>query len=88
MPQHKSAVKRMRTNAKRRDRNRQVRSRVHTALRRLEEAPAETQAEELRRVTSELDNAVRKGVVKKNTANRRKSRLTKRLNRQQGEETA
>jgi small subunit ribosomal protein S20 len=81
MPQHKSAWKRVRTSAKRRDRNRTVRAEVHTAIRHFEEAAKDEKAALLRKATSVLDNAVRKGVVKDRTASRRKSRLAKRLNR-------
>jgi len=81
MPQHKSAGKRIRKSEKQRERNRAVRARVRTALRRLDEAPVAEQSESLRQATSELDNAVRKGVIKKNTANRKKSRLAKRVQR-------
>ena len=81
MPQHKSAEKRMRTSAKRRERNRQVRARVRGAIRRFREAAASERPAELQRVTRELDNAVRKGVLKENTCNRMKSRLAKAANR-------
>jgi small subunit ribosomal protein S20 len=81
MPQHKSAWKRVRTSEKRRDRNRSVRAEVHTAIRQFQEAPKDEKAEQLRKATSVLDNAVRKGVVKDRTASRRKSRLAKLLNR-------
>jgi len=82
MPQHKSAEKRIRTSERQRERNRSVRSRVRTAIRKFEEAPADQKPAALREVSSELDNAVRKGVIKENTANRKKSRLALSLNRQ------
>ncbi len=83
MPQHKSAEKRMRQSEKRRTRNREVRARVRTALRRFSECPLDEKPEALRRATSELDNAVRKGIVKENTASRRKSRMARELLRLQ-----
>ncbi|MBD3336838.1 MAG: 30S ribosomal protein S20 [Candidatus Eisenbacteria bacterium] len=82
MPQHKSCKKRLRQDAKRRARNRGVKSRVHTALRNLEAAKAEQIPEALRRAHSELDNALRKGVLKENTVNRKKSRLAKWVQKQ------
>ena len=87
MPQHKSARKRVRTNEKRRERNRQVRSRIRTAVRDLDQGPVEEQPELFRRVTSELDVAARKGIVKKSTASRRKSRFAKALNRANAEQS-
>lgn len=81
MPQHKSAWKRVRTSAKRRERNRAVRAEVRTAIRHFEEAAKDEKPALLREAASTLDNAVRKGIVKESTANRRKSRLAKSLNR-------
>lgn len=83
MPQHKSAEKRARQNEKRRDRNREVRSRLRTAIRRFREASLAEKPELMRQATSELDNAVRKGIIKENTANRRKSRMAREITRLQ-----
>jgi len=82
LPQHESNKKRMRQDERRRARNRRVRSQVQTALRKLQEGKPAELAELLRSATSELDNARRKGVLKENTVNRKKSRLTKWVNRQ------
>ncbi|MFH1143072.1 MAG: 30S ribosomal protein S20 [Candidatus Eisenbacteria bacterium] len=87
MPQHKSAVKRIRTSDRQRLRNRSVRTRMRNAVRKFEEASAQEKAAALRLATSELDNAVRKGVIKENTANRKKSRLARSLNRLAAEKT-
>jgi small subunit ribosomal protein S20 len=84
LPQHQSAKKRIRQDEKRRARNRAVRSRVHSAVRKLQEAKPEDMPELLRRAVSELDNAQRKGVLKEGTVNRRKSRLTRWVNTQVG----
>jgi small subunit ribosomal protein S20 len=81
MPQHKSAWKRVRTTAKRSERNRAARAAMRTAIRRFKEAPKEEKPELLRQATSMLDNAVRKGIEKDRTASRRKSRLARLLNR-------
>ena len=85
MPHHKSAWKRMRTNEKRRLRNRAVRSRVRKAIKKFRLAPIEEKPQLLRKATSELDNAVRKGVIKDRTAIRYKSRLARLLNKLQKE---
>lgn len=67
----------------RRRRNNAIRSRVKTSVRRLDEA---LKAADLERATkalsqafSQLDRAVTKGVIHKNEANRRKARLSLRL---------
>jgi small subunit ribosomal protein S20 len=82
MPHHKSAEKRMRTSERDRKRNIAVKSQVRGATRKVrEEAKSEGAAELLRNAHSVLDNAARKGVVHKNTANRMKSRLAKAVGR-------
>jgi small subunit ribosomal protein S20 len=67
-----TAKKREIQNAKRELRNRAFRSKTRTAMRSLENSP-----EELSLVYSLLDKGVKKGVFKKNKANRLKSRLSK-----------
>lgn len=83
MPNSKSAAKRNRQNAVRRDRNREVRSRLRTFSRRFEEALTAKDAtraqEAFQAVTSELDRAARKGVIPRARASRRKSRMAARL---------
>ena len=77
MPNLKSAKKRMRQNVVRHDRNIQVRSRIKSARRAMLEALAakdtEAGAEALRSYSSVLDKAAKAGVIKKNTAIRRKT---------------
>ena len=77
MPNLKSAKKRMRQNVVRRDRNVQVRSRIKTARRSMMEAleakDAEAGATALKTYSSVLDKAAKAGVIKKNTAIRRKT---------------
>ncbi len=77
MANTKSAVKRARTSLKRNLRNRMVKSRVRTFIRSFTE---EQTLETLRAAISEIDRAVVKGVMHRNTASRKKSRLTRRLN--------
>lgn len=92
MANHKSALKRIRTSEKRRVRNKQYRSQTRTQIKKarvsmehgtVEEAIAETQA-----AISRLDKAADKGIIHKNNAARRKSRLMKRLNALQAEAEA
>ena len=83
MPQHKSCEKRMRTSEKQRARNRAVKTEVRHTVRDFVAAPVTEKPAMLRNVLSVLDNAARKGIIKNATADRRKSRLTKLINREQ-----
>ena len=79
-----SALKRVRSNSRKRIRNRTVRTRTRTAVRTAREALAKpNNADEARQVTmqaiSALDKAAEKGVLHKKNASRRKSRLMKKL---------
>lgn len=75
----RSAIKRARQAEKRRLRNRSVKSLMRTRARRFYEAleSGGDAAEALRKAISAIDKALKKGVVHKNTAARRKSRLMK-----------
>jgi small subunit ribosomal protein S20 len=78
MPQHKSAEKRMRTNDRDKAKNRAVRGDIRRATKDLKAVlNTEKADEQLREVHSVLDKAVKKGVIPKNRANRRKSRTAK-----------
>ena len=74
-----SAVKRIRTAAKSRAKNRAVMSKINTMRRPVIEAKPADAAKTLAAYASTLDKAVKQGVIKRNTANRRKSRAAKRL---------
>jgi len=80
---HKSALKRIRSNEKKRLRNRMWRSRTRTEAKQANAAIQAGDLEEARKATIEairvLDKAANKGVLHKNNAARRKSRLMKRL---------
>jgi small subunit ribosomal protein S20 len=85
MPNIQSAKKRMRQEEKRRARNKAVKSTVRTYVTRaraaIVTAADDPQTEEaIRAAVSELDSAVSKGVLHRNNAARRKSRLMARLN--------
>jgi small subunit ribosomal protein S20 len=77
----KSQIKRNRTNEKARLRNKAVRSELKTRIRSAEVAA--TSGENLEDATkaaiSRLDRAAAKGVIHRNAAARKKSRLLKRL---------
>jgi len=80
----KSAMKRNRQNEKRRVRNAAVRSTVRTSVKTARAAIEGGQADQARaallNTIQTLDKAVTKGVIHKNTAARKKSRLTRQLN--------
>jgi small subunit ribosomal protein S20 len=79
----KSQIKRNRQTVKRTERNKAVRSELKTRTKSATKAAAEgaDNAEELARdAQKRIDVAARKGVIHKNAAARRKSRLAKKLN--------
>ena len=84
----KSQIKRIKTNEKRRQRNKSVRSAVRTAVRRFREAAeagdAEKATELQRSAARALDKAASKGVIHKNQAANRKSGMAKRFATLQG----
>lgn len=84
VPNTRSAEKRVRVIAKRTLRNRMIRSRMKTAIRRYQTALAEgnleAAAELYRKAASQIDRAAAKGVIHPNQASRRKARLAARLN--------
>ena len=84
MPNNAAAQKRMRQEQKRRLHNRSVKSLVKTQITKARQAIVlEENAEEaVRAAVSELDRAAKKGVIHRNNAARRKSRLMKQLNAQ------
>ena len=75
MPHKKSAKKRLRQRDKLTAHNRAWKSRVATAVKAARTAPAEQRETAIRKAVSILDRAAKVGVVKKQTARRRKSRL-------------
>ncbi|OGF04030.1 MAG: 30S ribosomal protein S20 [Candidatus Eisenbacteria bacterium RBG_16_71_46] len=76
MPTHKSAAKRIITNAKAQRRNIANRSRLRSAIKAVRQAANRTDAlAAYRTATSVLDRTVAKGVIKKEAANRQKARL-------------
>ena len=84
MPQIKSNIKTMEKDAARHAANSRVKSSVHTAIRRTTEAIATGDADAVKKAydkaSSVIDSAARKGVLHKNTAARKKSRLAAKAN--------
>lgn len=78
MPNIKSAKKRMRSSERQRVGNTAVKTKVKSARRQTREAlstgEVDVAAEAVRKYSSTLDKAVKRGVIKKNTAIRRKKR--------------
>lgn len=85
MPNHKSAEKRVRQNERRRVVNRDNRSRLRTAIKKLRAAVAGGDGASVQALLpatiSTIDKAVQKGVLHRNAAARHKSRLTTAANR-------
>lgn len=81
MANTKSAQKRIRSNERRHMRNQMYRSRVKTVIRKAEQLifTGQTSDEAIREAVSTLDKAAVKGIIHKNNAARRKSRLLKKL---------
>jgi small subunit ribosomal protein S20 len=77
----KSQIKRNRQNEARRVRNKSVSSALKTSVKKVDAAAAagEPTDELLAAAQAEIDGAVSKGVLHKNTAARKKSRLMKRV---------
>ena len=80
----KSAIKRNKQNEKRRVHNRIFRGKARTLVAKaktsIDEGAVETVEQEVKLAISALDKAATKGVIHKNNAARRKSRLMKKLN--------
>ncbi len=84
MANTKSAQKHMRADERKRVRNLKVRSRVKTFVKKAEQnigTGTELTLEAVRQACAELDKAASKGVIHKNNAARRKSRLMAKFNK-------
>jgi small subunit ribosomal protein S20 len=78
MPHHKSAAKRVITNAKARESNIAARTRMRSAVKAVRASTTRSAAEAAYRTASiVLDRTAAKGVIKKEAASRQKSRLAK-----------
>ena len=87
MANTKSALKMIRVAAKRRQRNRPARSAVKTYIGKAETlivTQDDTAQAAVIKAVSALDKAAEKGIIRKNNASRRKSRLMKKLSKAAG----
>jgi len=85
MPNHKSAEKRDRQNARRNAVNTANRTRLRTQMKKLRAALAAGSIHDSRALLSEtvslIDKSVQKGIMHRNTAARQKARLTMHINK-------
>lgn len=83
MANHKSAEKRARQNLNRRLRNKSSKTRIKNVVKEVQDAVDENSMEtaqtKLSAAKSAIDKAAKKGVIHKNTAARKISRLSKRV---------
>jgi len=82
MANHKSAKKRIRQSEKRRVRNQAAQTKMKTLIKKVHSADAKATAEvALKEAISYIDKSVTKGRLHKNTAARKKSSLTRHVNK-------
>lgn len=85
MPILKSALKRMRSDKKRRERNQSIISSLKTGVKKFEslilqkKSPKDKLEAALKILVSKIDKAASKGIIHKNKASRLISRLTRKL---------
>ena len=78
MANHKSALKRLRANEKKRLRNRYQLVSTRTFVKKLKNTEDKAEAQELfKKVTSMLDRLAKKNIIHKNKASNNKSKLAK-----------
>ncbi|HEX6981189.1 MAG TPA: 30S ribosomal protein S20 [Balneolaceae bacterium] len=81
MPQHKSAIKRVRQNENRRQRNQAKRSKMKTLVKNVFETTDKEEAEKaFKKASSYLDKMATKNLIHPNRAAHRKSKLAKHVN--------
>jgi len=81
MANHKSALKRIRSNNAKRLRNKYQHKTTRTYIKRLTDTTDKSEAQELlKKVTSMIDRLAKKNIIHKNNAANKKSRLTKLVN--------
>ena len=82
MPQHKSAVKRVRQSASRSERNKNRLSKAKTLIKKVRSSKTREEAGvALKNAAKYLDQLGADGAIHKNTASNQKSRLTKFVNK-------
>ncbi|SMD36874.1 SSU ribosomal protein S20P [Reichenbachiella faecimaris] len=78
MANHKSALKRIRSNEAKRLRNRYQHKTTRTFIKRLKDATNKAEAEELlKKVVGMIDKLAKNNIIHKNKASNQKSKLTK-----------
>lgn len=81
MANHKSALKRIRSNEAKRLRNRYQHKTTRTFIKRLRNTSDKAEAQELlKKVTSMIDKLAKKNIIHKNKAANNKSKLTRLVN--------
>ena len=83
MPNKKSAIKELRKNVKRSAANKKVSNKLKDLVKITTKqviAADKKVKEDYTKTIQAIDKAVKKGIIKKNTANRKKSKLTKKVN--------
>lgn len=84
MKVHRSVIKRAKQNEVRRLRNISVKSKIKTLVKNVNEILQKKDLDATRKayglLTKSLDKAAQKGIIHKNTANRKKSRLARKIN--------
>jgi len=84
LPNIKSAIKRVKVSEKKNLRNRMIKSGVKTAIKKFQVELAVNPGAanvQLSATTSAIDKAASKGILHKNTANRKKARLARNLSK-------
>lgn len=80
----KSVLKRIRQDAKRRLRNQAWRTKIKTCIKKVEETITQNNKDSIQAILNEaikvISKAASKGIIHKNTASRKISRLTKKVN--------
>jgi small subunit ribosomal protein S20 len=85
LPQRKSAIKKLRQDKKRQQRNLRIKTDLKKAIKNLKKLLDAKKIDEaklaLKQAVSKLDKAAKKGIIHKNTAARKKSQFRRALNR-------
>ncbi|MBN2017193.1 MAG: 30S ribosomal protein S20 [Candidatus Cloacimonetes bacterium] len=78
MPDHKSCEKRLRSDEKKKERNHYVKKSISTIMKKIKKSTDKKEMESLLvQAYSLIDKAVKRGVIHRNNADRKKSRLSK-----------
>ena len=83
MANRRNAIKKIRADLDKQAQNKSLRSELKTLIRQFLAACADKKLDsaktQMPALFSKLDRAVKKGIIKENTANRRKSRISRRI---------